>query len=166
MTNARTFLNGTKELGADMLLLYNESVETGKREPVMESAMAQEIEESDKSLDLDKTLKMEQKPTQEMEDRIQLSVNEALQQMKKLCRCCFEICHSIIKWDVRWRQGKVKQDRGLQLSNKLYNARDSRGSREVTEWEICANEREVVRRLELSWSKPENWAIATTGNTW
>ena len=66
-----------------MLLLYNECVVTGQRETLMESAIAKEIEESVKSLDLDKKLKIEQKLTQVVEDRIQVSVNEALQQMER-----------------------------------------------------------------------------------
>ena len=59
-------------------------VETGKRERLLESVIKMKLEESVKSLHLEKMLeKIEQQLTQVAKDRIQVSVNEALQKVER-----------------------------------------------------------------------------------
>ena len=66
---SRVAINGIKGLAANMLLLCNNCVETSRREQLLGSAMADKIEESILSLDLDKKLeKNEQKLNHVVED--------------------------------------------------------------------------------------------------
>ena len=77
-------INGIKELVANVLLLGNKFIETGKEERLLGSAMAKKVEESFQCLDLDRKLqRIEQKLTRLDEDRIQVSVNEAMQKMER-----------------------------------------------------------------------------------
>ena len=127
--------------------------------------MAKKEEESVQSINLDNKLeKIKQKLTRVIEDRIQVSVNQALQKIeKKLSRYCFRTRHSIIKWD------EARESQARLLIAAINQTLECMGFLRIEgnhEMKIFWKQREVVRVLELFCIEPANCAIATTRKIW